>query len=24
MQVYEETSGLGPGDAVVTTGMPMS
>ena len=24
IQVYEETSGLGPGAAVVTTGMPMS
>ena len=24
IQVYEETSGLGPGEAVVSTGMPMS
>ena len=24
IQVYEETSGLGPGEEVVSTGMPMS
>ena len=24
IQVYEETSGLGPGEEVVTTGMPLS
>ena len=24
IQVYEETSGLGPGDKVITTGLPLS